>query len=63
MILVLVLPLLFRPFRIATSGKMEEFDIDDDFDNDWSYECEKKGKQLQYLSQCVSCIYSARIEN
>lgn len=22
---------------------MDEFDVDDDFDNDWSYEFEKKG--------------------
>jgi len=33
--------------RIATSGKMDEFDVDDDFDNDWSYEFEKKGRKLR----------------
>eukprot|EP00794_Sanderia_malayensis_P003415 gene3415-3906_t len=33
--------------RIATSGKMDDYDIDDDFDNDWSIECEKKGKRLK----------------
>lgn len=32
---------------IATSGKMEEFEVDDDYDNDWSVECEKKGKRLK----------------
>ena len=35
------MPLLLH--RIATSGKMDEFDVDDDFDNDWSYEYEKRG--------------------
>ena len=34
---------VFAFHRIATSGKMDEYDIDDDFDNDWSYEFEKKG--------------------
>ena len=42
-------------FRIATSGKMEEYDIDDDYDNDWSYEYEKKGllSKLAYLCPVI----------
>ncbi|XP_065052774.1 ataxin-7-like protein 3 [Rhopilema esculentum] len=40
--------------RIATSGKMEEYDIDDDYDNDWSYEYEKKGRKLRKEKQ-VNC--------
>ena len=31
---------------------MDEFDVDDDFDNDWSYEFEKKG--LLILSERYS---------
>ncbi len=25
---------------------MEEFEVDDDYDNDWSVECEKKGMEI-----------------